>query len=75
MEYMRQIGTMRGRTICNPDLKIALSPGGNQLKTWNNLDPNQLVALIVKLECPLRHWAGLRSLIVSKCTCWELIQV
>lgn len=39
MKYIEQITITIGKTICNPDLKISLSPFGSQLKMSENLNP------------------------------------
>lgn len=45
-----------------------LSPVGSQLKISENLKPNQLVSLAMKLEFFLRDFASLGSLVLSNST-------
>ena len=53
LRHIKQIGTVVSTTICNPDFETALSPVGSQLKISEQLNPNQLVVLLAKVECSL----------------------
>lgn len=52
MKYVEQIRIITNKTIFNPDFIISPSPVGSQLKTSENLNPNQPVVLEARLEHP-----------------------
>lgn len=68
MKYSEQIRKTINKTIYNPDLKIAPSPTGSQLKMSENLNSNEPLTPEAKMECSLQDLARLRSLTASNST-------